>query len=188
MADSELTAPTRDQVTGPSEPAPTPPDSDSVTTAAPDPADDATDLILDAQIIDDGYVRGSNKPSRPRSWTSFLVCGLSGACFLISSAVLTVVAIYVVHGSIDLKTLRSETMLTSVMGSRIGLFIMVVLPQVALVVPAIAAAILSPVATHRRLSLVRGHWPIWTWVAAAMATPLVGMVSAIAGRHVHGRQ
>ena len=30
-----------------------------------------------------------------------------------------------------------------------------------------------------RLGLVRGHWPVWTWFAAAAATPLVGLVSSV---------
>lgn len=135
--------------------------------------------ILTAEIVEDPNETKLHRKSRPRAWTSFLVVGVSGLSFLLASVMMTFVAIYVIHGSIDLKTLGSEGMLISVMGSRLGLLITLVLPQLALVIPAIIAAFLSPVETRRRLGLVRGDWPIWTWIAAALATPLIGMVSAL---------
>ncbi len=135
--------------------------------------------VLAADEVPLAYAVDPFAEPRPRWWTSFAICGISLFSFLCASAVCTLVAILVVHGSVDLQTLKDEKLLTSVMGSRLGLFIMVVLPQAALVAPCIIAAYLSPVEFCRRLSLVRGRWPLWTWVAAALATPLVGMVSAI---------
>lgn len=63
--------------------------------------------------------------------------------------------------------------------SRLGLFMVIVIPQIALVLPSLIAAWISPVPFRERLSLVRGNWPVWTWVAVAAATPLVGMVSGL---------
>ena len=135
--------------------------------------------ILIAEVVDESLPGTPIHFPRPRAWTSFLVIGACGVFFLASSVLVTFAAILIVHGSITLKMFGDEGMITSLMSSRLGLFVMVVLPQVALVFPAIVAAILSPVQMRRRLSLVRGQWPIWTWIAAAMATPLVGMISAI---------
>ncbi len=135
--------------------------------------------ILIAEVVDESLPGSPIRLPRPRAWTSFLVVGVCGVFFLGSSVVVTFAAILIVHGTISLRMLGDEGMITSLMSSRLGLFVMVVLPQLALVFPAIVAAFLSPVETRRRLSLVRGHWPVWTWVAAAMATPLVGMISAI---------
>jgi membrane protease YdiL (CAAX protease family) len=115
----------------------------------------------------------------PRVWTSFLVVAVSGISFLLASILLTMVAVLVVHGTVDIRVMGKADMLSSVLASRTGLVIMVILPQLALLTPAIAAAILSPLPARRRLLLVRGNWPWWTWFAAALATPLVGMISAV---------
>lgn len=139
-----------------------------------------TDPVIVAEIVEPPIGLYGSPPQRPRAWTSFFVVGISLICFLASSLILTLVAVFVVQGTIDLKTLGNEDTMAVVMESRIGLPIMVVFPQLALVIPAIMAAFLSPVQIRQRLSLVRGDWPIWTWVAVAFATPLIGMVSAMA--------
>ena len=148
-----------------------------------DPSDpaptDRADEVLEAELVVEPTAPTSAHPRRPRSWTSFVVVGVAGLSFLASSAIFTLVAIFVVHGTFDIRSIDSADMLTSVMGSRIGLVIMLVLPQLALIVPVIAAAVLSPIPLRKRLSLVRGQWPMWTWLGAAFATPLIGMVSAI---------
>jgi len=127
-----------------------------------------------------GPSRAGSSRSGPRWWTPFAICGISLACFLSASFVMTILAFIVVHGTIDLGLLRSEAGFTEVMASRLGLVMMLVVPQLALVTPPIVAAVLSPVATRERLGLVRGHWPLWVWLAAAAATPLIGLVSGIA--------
>lgn len=118
------------------------------------------------------------KPARPRWWTPLAVIGISLIAFLLSSSVLTVFAVVVV-GGVPSSPADFTTGLAAAFESRIGLFVLVVLPQIAMVSAPILAAILSSVPTRRRLGLVRGQWPIWTWFAAAAATPLVGMVSGV---------
>ncbi len=115
----------------------------------------------------------------PRSWTTGAVVGVSLASFLFTSFLMLVVALWLVHGEISLAILRDPNSFAAVSSSRLGLLIAVVIPQLALVMPSVLAAFLSPVPTRRRLGLVRGDWPIWTWFAAAAATPLVGMVSGV---------
>ncbi len=92
---------------------------------------------------------------------------------------MALVALLVVHGEITPEIIRDPKSLEVVSQSRIGLFIVVVIPQIALLIPSLVAATLSPVPTRQRLSLVRGHWPLWAWVAAAAATPLVGMIAGL---------
>lgn len=113
----------------------------------------------------------------PRSWTPFAVMGISLASYLLASFVMLFVAIVVVHGEISLEILQDQDALKALAESRAGLLITLVVPQLALVTPAVVAAVLSPVPIRQRLGLVRGHWPVWTWFAAAAATPVVSMVA-----------
>lgn len=117
--------------------------------------------------------------NRPRTWTTFAVSALSLLSFLLVSGIMVGVAMFVVHGELNLRLLRSEAAMEEVSSSRVGLTLLVVIPQLALVLPACFAAILSPVKIRERLGLVRGHWPLWAWLAAALATPLVGLISSV---------
>ncbi len=123
----------------------------------------------------------SNPPPtpRPRWWTPIAISAVSLVVFIAASLIMATLAILVVHGNVSLELLRDEGSYQQVSRSRIGLMILVVIPQLALVTPSIVAAVLSPVPTRKRLGLVRGHWPVWAWIAAAAATPLVGMVSGL---------
>lgn len=117
--------------------------------------------------------------SRIRLWPVFLVVVASILTFLVASAVFALLAVFLVHGELSMEMLQDTSKIMEVSRDRLGLFIMVVLPQFALVVPAVIAAWMSPTPWMRRLSLVRGHWPIWVWFAAAFATPLVGLASSM---------
>lgn len=118
-------------------------------------------------------------PSRPRIWTALLLPLISLATFLAASVVMIAVAFFVVHGKLDRSMLVDTDAMSAVSKSRVGFMLLVLIPQIALVIPCLAAAFLSPVPTAKRLSLVRGHWPLWAWAAAAMATPLIGWISSI---------
>lgn len=115
----------------------------------------------------------------PRWWTTLAVAFLSLVVFILASAIMTVAAFVIVHGELNVAMFTSPVAMQDVLASRIGLFVMVVAPQLMLVVPPLIAAHLSPIETRRRLGLVRGNWPVWTWFAAAAATPLVGLVSSV---------
>ena len=130
------------------------------------------------------YEVTSNAPmiatvERPRWWTSILIVVVSLVVFIFASAVMSIVGVVVVHGRFDMALLTDTNSFVAVSESRIGLFLLVVLPQIALVVPSFVAGYCSPVETRKRLSLVRGHWPIWAWIGAALATPLVGLLSSV---------
>ena len=115
---------------------------------------------------------------RLRIWPSLLTVVISFFTFVIASVILTHVAILLVLGELDNSRPLSE-LLTQTATSRIGFVVMFVLPQLALVIPCLVAALLSPLNTRRRLGLVRGHWPWWAWAGAAAAAPFVGMISTI---------
>ncbi|MCO8122459.1 CPBP family intramembrane metalloprotease [Stieleria sp. TO1_6] len=118
-------------------------------------------------------------PARPRIWTALLLPLVSLASFLATSFVMSFVAVFVVHGKINGPMMLDPETMRTVSASRLGLILLVIVPQFALVFPALLAAFLSPVPTLQRLSLVRGHWPLWAWLAAAVTTPLVGWASSI---------
>ena len=139
---------------------------------------DTADPLVEAEVAVFGHPAVVTQ-TRRRWWTPVVVCIVSLLVFLVSSVVMALAAVYVVHGELSMDVLRDPQQLMSVSRSRIGLLIMVVLPQFLLVTPAVVAAFLSPTPMLRRLSLVRGHWPLWGWLAAAVATPLVGLVSSL---------
>lgn len=127
-----------------------------------------------AELVED-----AEQEVESRWWTPLAIAGLSLAMFLVSSMVMAVVACIVVHGEITMALLRDPASMEAIVQSRLGLLIVVVAPQLALVAPSIIAAVMSPVPTRERLGLVRGNWPVWVWFAAAAATPLVGLVSGV---------
>lgn len=104
---------------------------------------------------------------------------LAGVLFLVASIVMTAAAALLVVGEFDLAQLRNPDVIQRTFESRLGLLLVVVLPQFALVAPPVLAALLSSQSTRRRLGLVRGRWPLPVWAAAAVAAPLVGMVSGV---------
>ena len=117
--------------------------------------------------------------TRARWWTTFAVIGISLLCFVVASGVMAVVATAYVHGSVSAKMLSNPENLRAVTQSPTGLLLLIVTPQLALVLPCLIAAYLSPTPTLQRLALVRGYWPIWAWFAAALAAPLVGVISGV---------
>lgn len=139
--------------------------------------DDLTDAAVIGTSLEVPADQGP--PSRPRWWTTLVVSAASLLVFLAASLVLAIVGIWVVFGEVTLEILQDEEMLAEVSRSRAGLLVVVVLPQLVLVLPSVVAALLSPITFRRRLGLVAGIWPVWAWVAAALATPLVGLVSSV---------
>ncbi len=126
------------------------------------------------------YAAPTETFSEPRRWwTTLAVIAVSLLVFLVASFMLAILGVWIVYGEVTLELLGSPDSLAGVSRSRWGLIVVVVLPQLVLVLPSIAAAFLSPVPLRRRLGLVRGHWPVWAWFSAAAATPLVGLVSGI---------
>ncbi|TWU44090.1 CAAX amino terminal protease self- immunity [Novipirellula aureliae] len=116
---------------------------------------------------------------RPRWWTPLAVVGISLGVFLFVSFVATFLAFFIVHGSPSPAMFADPANTTKVFESRVGMVLLILVPQCSMIIPPLIAAYLSPVEMRKRLSLVRGHWPIWVWIAAAFATPLVGMVSSM---------
>jgi membrane protease YdiL (CAAX protease family) len=104
---------------------------------------------------------------------------ISLGTFFVTSMITMVVAAYVVHGEVTREMFGRTEAMQAVSSSRIGLLLLVTVPQLALVLPALLAAWLSPIKVTARLSLVRGHWPLWAWWAAAVTTPLIGWVSSV---------
>ncbi|XZE52632.1 CPBP family glutamic-type intramembrane protease [Planctomycetaceae bacterium SH139] len=62
---------------------------------------------------------------------------------------------------------------------RTGFTWIVLLPQLSLVVLPILAAYFFPGGIGGALAIGRGNWPLWGWLAAAAATPLLGLIVAV---------
>jgi membrane protease YdiL (CAAX protease family) len=147
-----------------------------------DPGTDAAGRSWDSA----GQSWDSEGPSHPRSrldrvnrvWPIPPVVGASFVAFLITSIIAAMIAIAAVKGPSALREASDTSVMAEVAGSPVGLSITVVLPQIALMLPAIIAALLSPLGLGRRLALGRGSWPVWLWVIAAMGAPIVGLISS----------
>jgi uncharacterized protein len=116
---------------------------------------------------------------RPKVWPVPVILLASLAIYLFSSVLALVVAAVAVHGRITASMFGDIGFITSLTQSRVGFPFIVVIPQVAMIIPPVIAAAFSPMGIRRRLHLVRGHWPVWVWCLAAIATPLIGMISSI---------
>ncbi|MDB4634786.1 CPBP family intramembrane metalloprotease [Rubripirellula sp.] len=138
-----------------------------------------TDVVTDSSNPDSFNSKLSPTPPRERWWTSLAVIGVSLLFFIAASFVMTIVAAVYVHGSFSASLFSNPDSLRQVTQSPVGLLLMIVTPQIALVTPCLIAAYLSPQPMRQRLALVKGNWPIWAWITAALATPLVGLISGI---------
>ncbi|MEM0926601.1 MAG: type II CAAX endopeptidase family protein [Planctomycetota bacterium] len=127
---------------------------------------------------DDGSPESVSKPIRPRVWPIVLVVPLSLLIFFAASGVAIAIGYVIATGNID-KGIAGQDAMKRVLSSRPGFLVTVVLPQLALMMPAVIAAWFSPEPFRKRLSLTRGHWPLWAWVAAALTTPVIGWISSI---------
>ena len=117
-----------------------------------------------------------------RIWTVFVMVVLSWMSFMLASVVAVGLAYASVRGVGDQfnpRELANPQTMSEISASRIGFLIMVIPPQVALVLPCLVAALCSPIEFGRRLSIGKGHWPLWAWCAAAVTTPLVGWISSV---------
>ena len=121
--------------------------------------------------------------STDRWWSAVAMVVISLVSFLMMSVLMAAVAVVIVSENVSLEMLQTpelmEQALAETMKSRLGLFISLVIPQIALVCPCLLAAILSPVPFAQRLGLVRGRWPIWSWLAVGAVSPLVGIISGL---------
>jgi len=138
-----------------------------------------TDVVTDSFTPDSFNSELSPTPSKERWWTSLAVIGVSLLFFITASFVMTIVAAIYVHGSFSATMFSNPDSLRQVTQSPVGLLLIIVTPQIALVTPCLIAAYLSPHPMRQRLALVKGNWPVWAWVTAALATPLVGVISGI---------
>jgi membrane protease YdiL (CAAX protease family) len=111
----------------------------------------------------------------PRIWPLPIVVIIAFCLHLVTSIIALLFAMLVVHGSIS----QESEVLQSVIQSRVGLSLTLILPQTMMILPVVVAAVLSPVSFSERLGLVRGTWPIKLWISSAIATPIVGLVSSM---------
>lgn len=119
---------------------------------------------------------GHPSGTRPRWWTPFAVAGISLVVFLFVSTLSLLAAVIMVAGKMPTSPDEIALGLEAALESRTGL-VLLVIPQFFMVMVPLAAAFASPVETRERLGLVSGRWPVWAWIAAAAATPLVGLAS-----------
>lgn len=131
-----------------------------------------------AAYAEGGFAGGPTRKRSPRVWPLLPVLILSFLCLMTGFGVAFTIAQMMITGDIA----PAEDALAAVKkinASRIGFMLMIIVPQIALVVPPLIAASFSSVGLRRRLGLVRGTWPLWAWAAAAFATPLVGLVASV---------
>jgi membrane protease YdiL (CAAX protease family) len=119
------------------------------------------------------------QPSKPRIWPIPLILAASLAFYFLASILAVFIAALAVHGRVTPAMVRDIGFINSLTESQIGFPLIVVIPQVAMTIPALIAAFVSPIGFRQRLNLTMGHWPVWLWCLAAMATPLIGLISSV---------
>ena len=122
-------------------------------------------------------------PVRLRLWPVVTVVGLA-LPLLVGTATLAAWSLAFLEG--DGSGWRDEATLRRLSRTRFGFLVTVILPQFVMVSPAIIAALCSPRGLIDRLSLRRGHWPLWAWAAAALTTPLIAMTSGLITTWIFG--
>lgn len=115
-------------------------------------------------------------PDRPPVWTVFAVCILTLVVLLFASVLFGFIANWQVNSKTGPPVPDDAG---SLMKDRLGFVLMSLPTQLSFAIPAICAAILSPVAFKKRLGFQRGQWPWFVWIAAAFATPFVGAITSI---------
>ncbi|MEZ6090900.1 MAG: CPBP family intramembrane glutamic endopeptidase [Pirellulaceae bacterium] len=136
-----------------------------------DPADQ------DASLIEAEFVMAEAVEPKPRLWTLWIVLAVVIVFSMQASFKALLLAQAIVLGTVGPP---DESTLGEIFQSRIGFCLLLIPSQVAILIPALAAAWFSPESLKQRLGLVRGHWPVWVWGCAAIATPLVGLITSIA--------
>ena len=116
------------------------------------------------------------EPRRPRWWTTIVVMAASMVMMVLTATLVYLIGALSIYGP---AAFSDPQKIESLVQSRLGFLAIVVLPQFSMLIPVIAAAYLSPRPIRQRLSLVRGHWPLWVWIPAALAAPAVGMISGV---------
>ncbi len=113
-------------------------------------------------------------------WPLLIVLPASLCTFLLTSILVIVVAAFLqTPGASFAKDIEFDEIIADLHHSFLTFGLSVGLPQFALIVPVLLASLLSPLGFRRRIGLVRGHWPLWGWIAGAIATPLLGMLSGL---------
>lgn len=98
--------------------------------------------------------------------------------FLLTSGVAAVVALIINNGGSFPGAMDQEA-LTSLMETRTGLTLSVAVPQLSLLVFPVIACFFLPAGPRKSLRLVRGNWPLWGWIAAGLATPVIGTLASL---------
>jgi len=115
------------------------------------------------------------------SWIIAIVVLLGSAMiYLIVSIASAMVAMLISSGSGDESgSLISTQSVGRMMRDRSGFALTLLIPQLSLLILPVFATLLAPQAFLSRLMLRRGHWPLWGWIAAIGATPLIALSSSI---------
>lgn len=114
------------------------------------------------------------------TWLLVIATGLGSLIlFVVTSLAATIVAMLIVNDG-SLPKAFDDSVITNLMQDRVGFTLSVMVPQASLVLLPVLACFLLPAGPRKSLRLVRGRWPIWGWVAAAVATPLIGTLASMA--------
>jgi len=129
------------------------------------------DGIVVAEVVESAY-------RKPRIWTALCVGLLTLPLLLMVSIAVPIFAAIVDRGPDVFTDDSFPRWFETYSQTRLGLVVLVLPGQAALVVMAVGAALLSPQRASLRLGLCRGVLPLWTWVVFILATPIVAIFSS----------
>jgi membrane protease YdiL (CAAX protease family) len=127
-----------------------------------------------------GLAAAVYRPPPPRIWTVFLAAFISIPAGIAVSLVIGLGWLVALHGPTVFQDQASfPKRLEAITMTPAGLVGMVIPGQAVFFAVALFGALLSPQPWRERLRVVRGRWPVWTWIPLALATPAIANVTSL---------
>jgi len=123
-------------------------------------------------------VMGDRRSRRPLVWPALLVSVLAiPFAALVAGAVMFWAVAADTHPELLRNSAAFEQSVNEFVATPRGLFVLILPGQIVFITVALGAACFSREPLIRRLGLVPGRLPIWTWFVFAVATPVVGFLT-----------
>lgn len=118
-------------------------------------------------------------PSKPRIWVALLVgVGTIVVAIIVAGGVFAIAMLAELGVSFVANPSVVPTWVEEFSKTRKGFLVLVLPGQLVFLSTAFVAAWFSPLGVRRRLRLVEGRMPMWTWLVFAIATPAIGIMSS----------
>lgn len=143
------------------------------------PAENPFQAPVDASLVDAQQqpVVSNVRPVPVRVWSAITVPFIGIITSLIVATIALFAAIFALGININPNDMGS--LFEELFDHPLGIWVVVLPGQLGFLAAGVIAAMLSPVPTGKRLRMGIGKLPIWTWFVFLVATPCIGLVTAL---------